>query len=133
MISAITVRRLVAQIGRFGIVGLLTTAIHISIAFILHYHIGLAPLNANLIAFLVAWSVSYIGHFNWTFESKSSHTVSMARFATVSLSAIILNQLIVWTVADKLGKPFALAILLVVLIVPAASFVASKLCTFRQV
>lgn len=123
---------LILQIGRFGIVGALATVVHVTTAYFFHYVIGFAPLNANVIAFLVAWVVAYLGHFSWTFEGRSSHGISVQRFAMVSLMALMLNQLIVWLVNERLGQPFYAALIAVVLVVPLTSFAASKFWTFRD-
>ena len=123
---------LLAQIGRFGLVGFVASGVHVAVAFCAHYGFEMSPLIANFLAFLFAWGVAYSGHFVWTFEGGGSHRDSVWRFTVVSLLSMALNQFIVWVVTSKLNGPFAIAIFLVVMIIPGLSFVISKFWTFRK-
>jgi putative flippase GtrA len=58
----------IKQLARFGVVGIAAMAVHWLVVMAL-VPLGLLPLIANVIAFAVAFNVSYLGHRNWTFAA----------------------------------------------------------------
>ncbi|MFT4175446.1 MAG: GtrA family protein [Luteolibacter sp.] len=82
------------MIHRFLFVGLLAMGAHF-IAAAIAIFIGVPPLFANFLGFLLAVPVSYQGHRSWTFrESRTPHTVAFPRFAVISLSAFAVNEIL---------------------------------------
>jgi putative flippase GtrA len=118
------------QAARFLAVGAGATAIHVAVALLLNGPLGVPPLQANGIAFLLAWGFSYFGNWRWTFGAASDHRSAGPRFFAVSLLLFCLNQGIVFIAFDRLGWPFWAALAVVVAIVPAAGFAASRLWAF---
>jgi putative flippase GtrA len=57
---------------RFGIVGVMATAVHIFVVWVLLNHTHLATLIANALAFLTAFGVSFSGHYFWTFQNPGA-------------------------------------------------------------
>ncbi len=119
------------QISRFAVIGLIATGVHLTVAGFAHYGLGMTPLVANFVAFLVAFGVSFTGHYFWTFGQTSSVRSAMVRFFLVSVSGLAINQAIVWIVVNVMGQSFLLAMALAVLIIPVASFVSSKFWAFK--
>ncbi len=119
------------QVSRFAVIGVIATGVHVVAASIAHYLFSLPPLYANFVGFLFAWSVSFAGHYLWTFDQLSTVRQAMPRFFLISLCGLAINQAIVWLVVDVFGKSFALAMALAVIIIPAASFLSSKFWAFR--
>lgn len=111
---------------KFATVGGGATLVHVLAALTLNGLAHVAPLRANFLAFLVASCVSYAGNWFWTFEGSSSHGFSLPRFAALSLSCFALNQAIVYGVVEQLGRPLWLAMIPVVIVVPAFGFWLSK-------
>jgi len=122
---------LLGQISRFMIIGVAASVVHVATASSFFYGMGTLPLSANFIGFLAAWILSFVGHYFWTFDKASTMRLAMPRFFLVSVLGLGLNQVIVWLVVNQLGKSFALAMIIVVLVIPATSFVLSKLWAFR--
>lgn len=128
-----SLRKPIAQLLRFGIVGVAATIVHMSVAFALHYLLNLSPLLSNFFAFLVAWCVSYAGQFSWTFKNSSAgHKQSAPKFFAVSVLSLILNQIIIWVTAEYFQIPFYLAVIFVVTSVPLVTFFLSKYWVFRE-
>jgi putative flippase GtrA len=83
----------ILQLARFGVVGVAAMTVHWLVVMVL-VPLGLLPLIANMIAFAIAFNVSYIGHRNWTFasaidraphrttSSTTGHAASMTDHAT---------------------------------------------------
>ena len=84
------------QIVRFIFVGGSAFAVHFSIVSTV-VPLGVQPLAANVIGFLVAFGVSYVGHRNWTFPSTSSalHGAVMRFFAVVPIYPVMAGRLLV--------------------------------------
>ena len=120
------------RIVRFGIVGVAATLTHVGVAQLSHVLLSQPPLLANVIGFLVAFAVSYGGHYHWTFESDLPHRRSLPRFLLVSLSAFIVSEFIVWSATGPLGMPMSIAMGAVAIIVPLTSYIVNHAWTFAS-
>lgn len=116
--------------------GITATAVH-AVLFVLAIELlALAPMLANLVAFMVALGVSFLGHFHWTFRPEGAAPArrgsggALARFLVVALIGLALNSAVVYVVIDRLGWPYQVALVLMVSAVPAVVFVLSKLWAF---
>ncbi|MDE2385745.1 MAG: GtrA family protein [Alphaproteobacteria bacterium] len=119
-------KALIKQLAKFASVGAIATGLHVLVALALHHGLGLAPLRANLGAFCMATLWSYFGNWAWTFGAQAKVKSSAPKFIAMSLAGFGLNQSIVYwvTVVEKL--PFAVALVPVVMIVPAFTFWVSR-------
>lgn len=111
---------------RFILVGGLATLVHILVAGSLLALFTLQPYVANLIAFLVAFGVSYCGHRYLTFARQGS----ILRFLAVAIAGFALNNLLL-TGLLALGLSAFLAIVVATALVPVFSYLASSLWAFR--
>ena len=120
----------VLQLVRFGLVGVLATAVHYVVA--LGVSFFTTPYLANFAGYCTAVSVSYLGHHRFTFNvaaQGAAHGRRMPRFIVTSLSALILTQAVLAaTIAAGLSEPVGLA--LAVLCVPPYTFVLSRFWVF---
>jgi len=121
---------LLRQVAKFATVGGGATGVHVLTALALNSLLQVAPLRANFVAFLVASLVSYMGNWFWTFDGTSHHAFSLPRFAALSLSCFAVNQAIVYGVVELLHQPLWLAMVPVVVVVPAFGFWLSKTQVF---
>ncbi len=94
------------RIGRFATVGLLGTALDIGIFTLLHVGMGVPVLPANTISYSTGIINNYILHRRWTFSDRASRALGtqFAQFLAVSLSALLLNSLIVLLLAPLFGQ-----------------------------
>lgn len=118
------------QLAKFATIGGGATLVHVLAAVTLNSLAQVAPLRANFLAFLVASLVSYMGNWIWTFEGNSRHVFSFPRFVALSLSCFAVNQAIVFGVVERLGQPLWLAMVPVIVVVPAIGFWLSKTHVF---
>ena len=123
---------LARQALRFGGVGLLATLVHVSVAWLASQTVLADPFQANVVGFLVAFAVSYSGHFYFTFARQSGHRQALLRFLLLSLAGLALSNAVVWLVVIRLGLPFAVAMAAVGVAVPAASFLAARNWAFNR-
>ena len=81
------------QFVRYGLVGIVSTGVHVAVAFLLLNLFGVSLLASNLGAFSVAIFVSYFGNALWSFETKGE-LVSLGKFAVASSVTLTLIVLI---------------------------------------
>lgn len=120
------------QILKFAIVGGLATATHAGLfAFIIEAQIAQA-LEANFIAFAVAFLISFLGQYHWTFRNTGdSHwTRKILKFLVVALTGLGLNTAGVLIIVDWLLLPYPFAVIFMVTVVPATTFIINKKWAF---
>lgn len=124
-----------ASAGKFAVVGVLATLTHAAVAAGLLESGALPPLAANLCGYLVAFWVSFGGHYFWSFahlRQEGTAVKSIVRFLIVSVSGFLLNTAILslwlkltpWS--ELMGLLFSIAI------VPALTFMAARLWAFSH-
>jgi putative flippase GtrA len=121
----------VREINAFAIVGVVATACHYATALGAHHFVGLAPMNATFAGYVASVGVSYLGNSLFTFRRPALHGPQFVRFAVISLAGLAMNQTIVFVATRRFGLPFYEALIPVVIIVPASTFLMSKFWAFR--
>jgi putative flippase GtrA len=122
----------VREINFFAVVGFLSTAINYVAALAAQHLLGLAALPAGLAGYAAAVSVSYFGNSLITFRRPAMHGAQFARFAVISLIGLAINLGLVFVGVHAFGWPLWKALIPVVLIVPASTFVMAKFWAFRE-
>lgn len=116
----------------FVVVGGAATATHLTAALAARELLGQSPLIANFIGYVCAIGVSYLCNARLTFRARALDGAQLGRFLVVSLLGLLANQAIVHGVVDLLGLPFWAGLAAVVTLVPAMTFVLSRLWVFRR-
>jgi putative flippase GtrA len=119
------------QAARFSAVGLLATIVHIAVAILLVEFARIPVFWANIGAFAVAVLVSYFGNHHWTFACSGAHARYLPRFISIAALGLAIGQVIVWAITES-GGNYRVAVVTVALMVPAFSFVASRLFVFAE-
>lgn len=88
--------------------------------------LGVPPLLANLIAFVLQFGVSYQLHRVFSFKVDVSLRASMTRYVVVSLSAFGLNTIWVWLLTGALGLAAWTPIVPMIVVTPCLTFLASR-------
>ena len=122
--------------AKFGGVGLVATAVHVMIFSVLIEFWNIEPMKANVIAFCLAFWISFIGHFYWTFAGGEDDRRSLGnagiRFLFVALTGFALNSLIVYIVEHQLRLPYVYATFGMIFIVPLVLFLMSRYWAFTS-
>jgi putative flippase GtrA len=114
----------------FVLMGLVTTAVHTSVAVLAH-HVGrLPPLAANFTGYAVAVGVSYLANARLTFRQDLGRG-QFLRFVTLSLTGLAVSQGIIWLLTHVFDLRFELALAVAVLAVPPLTFLGARLWVFR--
>jgi len=125
-------RVLVRQGGTFLIVGLMATAVHAAASLAARELAHLDAIAATTTGYLCAVGVSYFGNARFTFGRPVLHGAQFARFLVVSLIGFAANLAITHLLANRLHWPFLATLGVIVVVIPALSFTASKLWAFAE-
>lgn len=117
--------------SKFALVGLAATGVHLLMVWLLITLAELAPLLANLLAFLTAFGVSYMGHRHFTFKAQSTSGNSFTRFALIALSAFLINNILLIYLLEKAYLSDLQSTIVAVFIIPAYTFIMSRLWAFK--
>jgi putative flippase GtrA len=124
---------LLKQIIRFGLVGSSAALVNFSIVVALVESGLLTPLVANVVAFFIAFHVSYFGHRYWTFSRTSqTHKTAMPRLLLLSISNFIINEGIFYVFLNTFKLPYPLALFFTLAVLPVITFTINKLWVFRE-
>ena len=91
----------------------------------------MAPFWANFAAFGAAVFVSYFGNLIWTFAMAAAGLERLPRFVVVALCGLAANQAIVFAAVDMAGWGYRIALAIILLVVPALTYLASRQWVFR--
>ncbi len=94
------------RIVKFATVGALGTLIDIGLFAVLHIVVGIPALAANTISYSAGIVNNFVLHRDWTFAERERKPTAeqFSQFAAVSLSALILNDLLVWIFSPEFGR-----------------------------
>jgi putative flippase GtrA len=116
---------------RFLGVGGLATVTHYLAVLCLVYLLTLHPEAANVIGFLVAFSVSFFGHWRWTFrEQQARFHRALPAFAIVAVSMFLLNATLFHLLLEYTSIRFEFCLLIAQSLVLVLTFLVSKYWAF---
>lgn len=91
--KSIPARQVIGRVAWFVLVGSAAAFVHWSVVVALVEHVGWRPLWANLVGWLVAFTVSFSGHHHWTFRNHGTPVQRSAlRFFIVSAGGFAANE-----------------------------------------
>lgn len=119
------------QLACFGLVGVSALIIHwLIVAALVPMH--LAPLLANVAAFVAAFQVSYFGHRCLTFNATHlAKRQTLPRFLLVALAGFAANETLYAVLLHNTQLDYRLALLPVLGAVAGMTFLLSRQWAFR--
>lgn len=115
----------------FGVVGLSAMAVHLGSVALVLVPLGLPPLMANVIAFLIAFQVSLAGHRRFTFrDNEAPASQSGWRFFAVSCTSFVVNELMYAALLRFTTLDYRVALFIVLVLVAALTYVSSRVWAF---
>jgi putative flippase GtrA len=116
---------------RYGVVGLAIAALYATIYCAVVAGLKLSAQLANATGFSVALVVGYLLHSRWSFRGEGGvGNSSWSRFVIVNVLAYGLNCFWVWLLVDRLGGRGEAAILPIVFLTPACTYMLNRWWTF---
>lgn len=111
----------------FIAVGATAAFVHVVTVFNLVNYMAMQPLTANLIAFLIAFNISYIGHKSLTFAGlHQEKQLSLPHFFMVASSAGILNEFLYFLLLNYTAVNYVIALIGVLGFVAVYTFFLSR-------
>lgn len=124
--------RSLPQLIQFVLVGGAAAATHLAVVGLLVMFAKLAPLHANVLAFLVAFIVSYNGHALLTFSrAQVQGWAVIGKYFAVACLSFIANELLYYAALHWLHWHYFWSLAGVLVIVAMGTFVMSKFWAFR--
>lgn len=124
---------ILSSVSWFTLVGAAAAGVHYLAAVLMEGVLGIAPASANLLAFILAVPVSYIGHQNLSFAGNgSSHKQALPRFLLIACTGFAANQIMLLSLLHFTPLPFWLALGLVMGIVAVSTYLLSRHWAFKH-
>ena len=120
---------LMGQLMRYAITGGFVTALGAGLYWVTATFFGVAPLLANLFAYLIAVATGYVLHSRWSFRdhgTRDNPARTTSRFLVVSLVSFGLNSLFVWVLTGPLGGPTWWPVLPMLFVTPGVTFLLNR-------
>ena len=103
-------KKLIIQLIRFGIVGVIATAIDVGVLALLKEVAHMDVLVASALSFSVSVVVNYILSMLWVFKSKGeSKAKEFVIFVLLSVGGLLITQLVMW-LGTELAEIYYLAV-----------------------
>lgn len=112
---------------KFGIVGAVAAFVHVSALFVLVNYAALSLLLANMLAFIIAFCVSYPGQSRWTFADRNiDHRKGIGRFLSIQLlSNFVINQSLFYLLVSYTELNYLLVCVMVLISVAVITYLLS--------
>lgn len=126
---------LAAQFARYGAVGLGVTLLGAAIYWLCAAPLGVAPLLANFVAYLVMVAVGYGLHSGYSFRGHGERGAlarTGGRFLVVSWVSLALNSLWVWIATEAMAGPDWWPIPAMILVTPVVIFWLNRSWVFGR-
>ena len=128
---AVPPRSLLARAFRYGLAGLLATALYAGAVALLVERAGVRPALAAAAATVLVIISSYAVNRGWVFDTDRSHASAFSRFAAASALSIALNTGLMHLAVDILGWSYVAGLALSTAVVPPTNFALNYLWCFR--
>ena len=126
--------KLLLQIARFGVVGVIAFCIDYGVLLLLTEVCGVYYLISSAAAFLVSVIFNYVLSILFVFDTDKSQskTAQFTLFALMSAGGLGINQLMMWLLSDLLFIPYQVSKLAATAVVMVYNFVTRKLFLERK-
>ncbi len=115
----------------FGVVGVSAMAVHLASVALLLVPLGLPPLLANVVGFLLAFQVSHAGHRRLTFRRGDLPAArSRGRFFIVAVGSFVANEALYAVLLHTTGLDYRVALAIVLVAVAVLTYVAARQWAF---
>ncbi|GAA0786290.1 GtrA family protein [Roseibium denhamense] len=125
----------VTSAGKFAVVGTAATATHAVFATGLYELAEVNVFVANIFGFVIAFCVSFAGHYWWSFSHMRKDgraLASMARFLVIAVVGFALNNVVLTLWLQLTRWPDVAGLLFSIAVVPALSFLGARLWAFSH-
>lgn len=120
--------KLLNKIIRFGIVGGIATIIDFVFLYIFKEFLNFNVILANTLSFIISVTYNYIASITWVFDVNKNKNKNMQfiLFIIFSVVGLIINNIILYILTDKLNIYYLISKVIATLIVMVFNFVTRK-------
>ena len=122
----------VAEIVRFGVVGIAATLVHYLVLSAGVEFAGADPVMMTAIAFLCAMGVTYAGQSIWVFRVRRYDAPRLIRFGISVLAGLAGNAAIMGATVHLLRLDYTIGFVAGLILVPAATYLLNKKWVFTE-
>jgi len=123
---------MIHKMVKYGLVGLLGTALHFGALLVLVEALRMHPVPASAAGFILVVIVSYLLNRKWTFQATASGWKPLLKYLIVSASGLLINISILYVTVDLLQWHYLIGQSLVVVAVPLSNFAFNYYWTFQM-
>lgn len=120
-------KKLINQILKFGVVGVIAFVIDYGILFLLAKVIRLNELISAAISFIISLTFNYFLSTKWVFEAKKQTPKEVIIFVLLSVVGLGINEVLIYLGTKKLGIDVMIVKLFATAIVMVYNFITRKL------
>ena len=124
---------LLTQLIRFALVGGFVTALGVAAYWFPATFLGVPPLLANFLAYVIAVAFGFVLHGKVSFAGHGSRDkagVRTFRFMIVSLISLALNSLFVWVLTGPMNGPTWWPVVPMLFVTPLVTFTLNRQWVF---
>lgn len=92
---------IVRQLARYAAVGLLNTAVGLSMIYLAQFTLRLDPLKANALGFFAGLLIGFLFNRQWTFQNKTNIRQDLLPFLLIFSCSYTANLLLLWGLVNK--------------------------------
>ena len=122
-------KKLIEQIIKFGIVGVIATVIDWGIYYVCYKYFGIDYRIANVIGFSISVIFNYLASVKYVFEVDKSKDPrkTFVLFITLSVVGLVINEVLLILLVQKLGLAKMLSKILASIVVMTFNFITRKM------
>lgn len=122
-------KTLLAQLAKFGVVGVVATVVDFGVMNVLHYGMHLDILIANTVGFIISLIFNYLASMKFVFEHREgmSRRREFAIFVVLSIIGLLLNDGIVVALNKGIALEANLAKIAATALVMIYNFITRKI------
>jgi len=121
-----------AQLMRFGVVGVSCAVLYTSLAWSLTVVAGLPAIAGSVLAYAISGVFSYLGQKLFTFRSSTPHAEAAPRFLLVFLAGVTVAACAPMLLTDRMRLPPLVAIVFTCGVVPVINYAVFSLLVFGR-
>ena len=120
--------KLVNKIIKFSIVGGIATIIDFAFLYIFKEFLNIDVIIANTLSFIISVTYNYIASITWVFDTNKNKNkkVQFVLFVIFSIVGLIINNIILYILTDKLNIYYLISKVVATLIVMIFNFITRK-------
>lgn len=117
---------------KFALIGAVASSVHITIFLIFYHRFRFPFLVSNTASFLIAFSVSFLGNYHWTFPKNNEATAALIKFSIVAILTFFVNSSLLWLFFYTLEFQVMWSYLIAIFASTMFSFVLSRSWAFAN-